>query len=167
MNSKEKDDWLVQVFDQYQGRLLRYTKRFTDSDTAQEVVQEAYLRLVKEPLEKVQGYELPWLFRVCRNQVLDRLKKEGRVDSLDLDFPFSGDGSDQKIEKKQNQSLVLELMTELKSNQKEVVLLKFQEDLSYKEISEITGHSVTHVGVILHEALKSLRNNFQLKTGGL
>ena len=42
-------------------------------------------------------------------------------------------------------------------NQREVIRLKFQNDLSYKEIAEVTGLSATNVGFLLHVALKKLR----------
>ena len=52
---------------------------------------------------------------------------------------------------------MLALVEGLPEHQQEVVRLKFQEGLSYKEISRITTHSVSYVGVLLHEALKSIR----------
>jgi len=51
----------------------------------------------------------------------------------------------------------------LPSNQREVVRLKFQNDLSYKEIAEVTGLTVTNVGFLLHTALKALRNRMKLE----
>jgi RNA polymerase sigma-70 factor (ECF subfamily) len=45
----------------------------------------------------------------------------------------------------------------LPANQQEVVRLKFQNSLSYKEISAITGLSVTNVGYLLHTAIQTLR----------
>ena len=46
---------------------------------------------------------------------------------------------------------------ELPDNQQEVIRLKFQNDLSYREISEITGLSVSNVGFLLHVGIKRLR----------
>ncbi len=41
----------------------------------------------------------------------------------------------------------------LPEREREVVRLKFQERLSYKEIADVTGHSVSHVGVMIHNAI--------------
>jgi RNA polymerase sigma-70 factor (ECF subfamily) len=49
------------------------------------------------------------------------------------------------------------MLDRLPKNQREVVYLKFQCDLSYKEISEVTKLSVTNVGFLMHTALKNLR----------
>ncbi|MEM9420291.1 MAG: sigma-70 family RNA polymerase sigma factor, partial [Planctomycetota bacterium] len=52
---------------------------------------------------------------------------------------------------------VLRRLAALPDPQQEVVRLKFQADLSYKQIAEVTGLTVSHVGVLLHQALKTLR----------
>lgn len=64
----------------------------------------------------------------------------------------------QNMIQKENQSRVIALVSSLNENQQEVIRLKFQEGFSYKEISEITGHSVSHVGVLIHEAVAKLRH---------
>jgi RNA polymerase sigma-70 factor (ECF subfamily) len=45
----------------------------------------------------------------------------------------------------------------LPANQQEVIRLKFQSGLSYREISRVTGLTVSHVGVLIHTGLKSIR----------
>ena len=52
---------------------------------------------------------------------------------------------------------VFRLLDGLPKNQREVVYLKFQCDLSYKEISEVTQLTVTNVGFLIHTALKNIR----------
>lgn len=61
------------------------------------------------------------------------------------------------------------LMGNLPEREQEVLRLKFQNGLSYKEISEITELSVSNVGFILHKTLKELRSQFQQQRerGGL
>ena len=61
------------------------------------------------------------------------------------------------IEREETMSQVLRLMNSLPKNQREVLRLKFQGDLSYKEISEITRLSVTNVGFLIHTALRAIR----------
>lgn len=52
---------------------------------------------------------------------------------------------------------VLQMLARLPDNQQEVIRLKFQQGLSYKEISSVTGLSVTNVGFLIHTGLKRLR----------
>lgn len=76
-----------------------------------------------------------------------------------------------QLEAAQTQSEILRAISALPSNQREVVRLKFQNDLSYKEIAEVTGLSVTNVGFLLHTAIEAMRRQMgagskKVKSGG-
>lgn len=65
---------------------------------------------------------------------------------------------DQAAERRDAHIQILQLMQALPESQREVVRLKFQNGLSYKEIAEVTELSVGNVGFLLHTALKTLRS---------
>lgn len=71
--------------------------------------------------------------------------------------PGDGLAPNERIEQKEAGGFLLRIVATLPPRQQEVLQLKFQNDLSYQEISEITHLSVSHVGVLLHTALKTLR----------
>lgn len=71
--------------------------------------------------------------------------------------PSSQPPPTEQIERTELAAHVLELLTRLPDNQQEVIRLKFQQGLSYKEISSVTGLSVTNVGFLIHTGLKRLR----------
>ena len=55
---------------------------------------------------------------------------------------------------------VLSALDNLPENQQEVIRLKFQNGFSYRQISEITGHSVSNVGFLIHSGMKTLKAKF-------
>jgi RNA polymerase sigma-70 factor (ECF subfamily) len=61
------------------------------------------------------------------------------------------------MESRDTEQSLLKLLDRLTPNQQEVIRLKFQNDLSYKEIADLTQLSVTNVGFILHTGLRKLR----------
>ena len=61
------------------------------------------------------------------------------------------------LDQKQTVNQILHVIETLPKNQREVIYLKFQCDLSYKEISEITKLSVSNVGFLIHTAVRSIR----------
>ena len=65
------------------------------------------------------------------------------------------------LQKKESLSRVQSMLADLSENQQEVVRLKFQAGLSYREISDVTGLSVSNVGFLLHTAIKTLRQNLR------
>jgi DNA-directed RNA polymerase specialized sigma24 family protein len=58
---------------------------------------------------------------------------------------------------------VLHALATLSTDQQEVVRLKFTDGLSYREISEVTGHTVSNVGVLIHTAIKKIRELLNAK----
>ena len=102
-----------------------------------------------------------WLYTVCRRQALDVLRKETRMKTLDhaqaavCECPLPTQVS--AVERQESQSQLLRLLADLPANQQEVVRLKFQDGLSYRDIAEITGLTSSNVGYLLHVALKRLR----------
>jgi RNA polymerase sigma-70 factor (ECF subfamily) len=62
-----------------------------------------------------------------------------------------------EAEKSESAAEVMQMLERLPESQKEAIVLKFGHGLSYKEIAEITGHSVSNVGVLIHTGLKTVR----------
>ena len=160
MNSDQtnKQYAFERVVSQYEGALLRYAARVTNSsDAAQDVVQVAFLRLYEhwkeelEPSPKMSN----WLYRVTHNCAVDHIRRESRRSEMhkaqakerpdSVKFAFGG-----------YTDTVLNALVVLDMREKQLVLLKVFEEKSYKEISEITGLTVTNVGYILHNSMKKM-----------
>jgi RNA polymerase sigma factor (sigma-70 family) len=160
MEDAMKSTWIVETLNQYESQLIRYAAWILgDADRAREVVQETFLRLCKEKPERVESHLAQWLFTVCRNLAFDVRKKENRMSPLTDPETVAAvaDRPGQSLEQDETMSQVLRIMDTLPTNQREVLRLKFQCDLSYKEISEITRLSVTNVGFLIHTAIKAVR----------
>lgn len=157
----KKIEWLKTQVVLHEKRLLRFLTRFVSEEPARDIVQDAFLKLWKESLENVEGRETEWLFTVCRNQALDLLRREKRVKSEpieNVDLASTDLPADKNIEAGESQSKVTKAISQLTASQQEVIRLKFQEGFSYKDISKITGHSISHIGVLIHEAMKVLKS---------
>jgi RNA polymerase sigma factor (sigma-70 family) len=61
------------------------------------------------------------------------------------------------LDERRTVSQILQVVETLPKNQREVIYLKFQSDLSYKEISEVTRLSVSNVGFLIHTAVRAIR----------
>jgi RNA polymerase sigma-70 factor (ECF subfamily) len=154
MDDTAKSQWIVEVLDRYETPLVRYaTWIMGNVECAREIVQETFLRLCKEDHSSISNYVAPWLFTVCRNLAFDARKKEGRMTPLgDVEI-----GVPAGLDDRQTVSQILQIVETLPKNQREVIYLKFQCDLSYKEISSITNLSVSNVGFLIHTAVRAIR----------
>lgn len=175
-NGQDRKRWFEQIMHDQQAGLVRYTYSLThDVERARDIVQEAFLKLWDDPSKNVDAYCAPWLFTVCRNRAIDIQRKESKMQSLNpVDqgrLVDKTDNPETALQKRQEQAVLPALLAQLTKGQQEFVRLKFESELSYKEIAEVTGHSVSNVGVQLHNAIKKLRQLHTIHTqnsaGGL
>ena len=169
MEETDKSDWIRSALAQHEGSLLRYAVSITgDPDRARDVVQDTFLRLWSEDPVRLNGCLAEWLFTVCRHRAIDVQRKENRMTALtdiDLETRASAEPDPaQAAEQSESTGAVLRLLDTLPPNQREVIRLKFQNGLSYQEISRITSLTVTNVGFLLHTGLKTLRARLQSET---
>ena len=158
--------WLQRLVRRFELPLLQYASRIVGCpERARDVVQDTFLRLQEHGPGRdalAEGNAAArWLFTVCRHRVLDVCRKEHRITSLDQEMaeaiPSSQPGPAETLVRKEAAGFVRRLLEELPARQQEVIQLKFQHDLSYQEISEITRLSVSNVGFLIHRGLKALR----------
>lgn len=154
---------IEEVMEQYQSQLLRYATRvLNNAEAAQDVVQDAFVRLYRN-WKKVLGRGVPikgWLYRTTHNAAVDYIRKESRLRDLhDRQSDFtelspSGDEVQQELDSRY--ALVLQNLGVLTAKEREVLVLRLQEGMSYKEIAQVIRRSEGYVGTLIHTATKKL-----------
>jgi len=160
-------DWLRAILERHETALVRYAYRLTgDVEVARDVVQDTFLTLCRQGPGSIEDHVVPWLFRVCRNRALDVIKTrhpDSPITEMEHRVPDEHDDPGDLLERKEKLSLVLDLLDTLPRNQRETIALKFQNGLSYKEISSVTGLSVTNVGFLIHTGLKTIKERLSVE----
>lgn len=157
-----RDQMVQGAMRDYEARLVRYAcSILNDLDRARDVVQETFIKLYQQEPEKVTRALKSWLFTVCRNRCFDVMRKESRMVLVSDEMIASSRRTDQDpskdLQRQEAKGEVLRFLERLPENQREVIRLKFQNDMTYKEISEVTNLSVSNVGFLIHTGLKRLR----------
>jgi len=158
-----KAETIEELFNALESPLLNYALRLAgELSVAEDIVQEAFMKLhaqfeqVREPRR--------WLYRTVHNLALNHRRNSAKIISLNsrVDEPEGNDAMDpqplpdEQIARWEGIGLVRLGMEALDERSREVLRLKFTENLSYKEISERTGLKIGHVGYLLHHALKAM-----------
>jgi RNA polymerase sigma-70 factor (ECF subfamily) len=158
-----KAETIEELFTVLESPLLNYALRLAgDPGVAEDMVQEAFMKLhaqfeqVREPRR--------WLYRTVHNLALNHRRNFAKIISLDsrAEEGESGDATDpqplpdEQIARSEGIGLVHLGMDALDERSREVLRLKFTDNLSYKEISARTGLKIGHVGYLLHHALKTM-----------
>ncbi|NOS72758.1 MAG: sigma-70 family RNA polymerase sigma factor [Verrucomicrobia bacterium] len=158
---------MEELFAALESPLLGYALRIVgDRSTAEDLVQEAFMKLHAQ-FEDVREPER-WLYRTVHNLALNHRRDNARMSQL---TPLPADSSrescesnatdesplpDEQIARAEGIGLVRLSLKTLDKRSREIVHLKFNEDLSYAEISKRTGLKTGHVGYLLHHALKTI-----------
>lgn len=152
------------VLEEFEEPLLGYAARLTgDAEAARDVVQEVFLRLCREGAG-LNGRMPQWLFAVCRNLAIDAKRKGGRMTTMTAMSPAMEailaarpEGAAVANESGEAGGDLLALLETLPEGQQEVIRLRLGAGLSYKQIAEVTGHTVSNVGFLMHTGLAKLR----------
>lgn len=123
-----------------------------DKYLAEDIFQDAFLKMIKTIKDgryAEQGKFLPWAVRVAHNLCMDHFRKTRQLipvtlpDGQDIctllgtaELPSDG------IERRQSHDDVRKMVEDLPEEQREVIVLRIYADLSFKEISELTGVSI-------------------------
>jgi RNA polymerase sigma-70 factor (ECF subfamily) len=168
-NPGARRQWVLAVLDRYEAPLVRYAARLLgDGDSAREAVQHAFLQLCERSAEEFHdGREAPWLFRVCRNKALDLIRlRQRQTRQGEADMAALVGREPDPAEAAERQDLCGELarqVAQLPAGQREAIDL-WCEGFSYRQISEIAGQSEGNVRVLVHRAIKQLRQCLKVQS---
>ena len=158
-----REQFIERALAEYESPLVGYAYGFVrDFDRARDVVQDTFIRLCRQDVEKVRDGLKSWLFTVCRNRALDILRKESRMTELEEDtrggVVSDALTPDELAEREDRLDEVMRYLDRLSDNQRTVILMKFRDGLSYQEIAERTGLTSGNIGFLIHTGLKRLRS---------
>jgi len=153
---------LRQVFETEESPLLRFAFGLVGRrEVAEDLVQDAFLKLHAH-WDDVNNPRA-WLFKTVRNLALNHLrdhKRETHIDDSD-DFKSQSPEPDQTLGRLEAIGTLQLLVAELEPADRQLITLKYHENLKYDQISQRTGLSVGNVGYKLHHALKSLADSLR------
>jgi RNA polymerase sigma factor (sigma-70 family) len=136
--------------------LYRFMLRFTDADTAKDIVQDCFEKLwIKR--ETVDGEKAKsYLFTAAYNTMIDKKRKDKRMDFVETTPAYSAQIHTGNPDLQELLHNALNLLPEI---QKTVIILRDYEGYSYEEIGEITRLNESQVKVYIFRARVTLKNH--------
>jgi RNA polymerase sigma-70 factor (ECF subfamily) len=162
-------DLLNRLVERYQYRLFRYLVYLTTNrETAEDLFQETWIRV----LDRGHQYDgqsrfETWLFAIARHLVLDlhRRKTPHSLDALtEVEFATPDPSPADLLSERETRSALQGSLDELPALYREVLLLRFQEELGLEEIAAVLGAPLTTVKSRLYRGLEALRGRFGEKS---
>jgi len=161
-----------ELIERYETKLKRYARKFlSTAEDIEDLVQDVFVKAYTN----IQSFDdslrfSPWIYRIAHNVFVNELKKKSRrgvgvfdVDTILPNLPAKEEADADAIESELRAEMG-ELVGELKSKYREVVVLYYFEELSYQEISDVLKIPVTTVGVRMNRGRQKLRSLYKERT---
>jgi RNA polymerase sigma-70 factor (ECF subfamily) len=142
--------------------------KVTDRDIADDIFQDTFIKVIKTLKSNSyneEGKFLPWVMRISHNLIVDHFRRNKKMPMFRETEEFSifsimTDNSpnvENRIITEQVESDLQRLIEELPDDQKEVLQMRIYQDLSFKEIADLTGVSINTALGRMRYALMNLR----------
>ncbi len=166
-----------ELIDKYTSPLYNFTVRLTDKENAPDIIQDVFIKIWKN----INSFDIEkssfktWLFTIAQNTIVDFWRKskdvEGKKKILSFsdledknnDYVFSENIQDESLlpdealQKLQDKELLNKLIDKLPESYKTVLILHYQEDITFLEIGKILGKPQNTVKSYHHRAIIKLR----------
>lgn len=160
----------VEVYEEFFDLVYAYVARRTRSrDDAEDMTAEVF-RKALESLSRFKWTGAPfgaWLLRIASNLIADRAKRTARDMSADFSLSKNAQGAKQAqqtdLEDAERRAHLFRLVESLSSDQQNVVVMRFAEEKSIREIAEELGRSEGAVKQLQFRALENLRKKISLQ----
>jgi len=164
------------LVDRHQERVFSYLMGMVrDREVANDLFQETFLKVISALSKErgsytVQGKFLGWVLRIARNAALDHLRARKKWKDVsfsngedELDYwdrlPDQGPSADILIHRSEQSEVLQASIDALPEEQREVLLLRHEADMTFKEIAELTGCSINTALGRMRYALINLRRH--------
>ncbi len=165
------------LIERYEAKLLRYVLRISQVSTeeAEEVLQEAFLKAWVnihsfDPSLKFSS----WIYRIVHNETISlhrKHKSRGLDKKISIEenlFEIHDEAKDLEtaLDTKLQADAVRDCLNRLPKNYRDVLVLRYLEDQSYEEISDIIKKPIGTVGTLVNRAKKAFQANYNPQSHG-
>jgi len=152
------------LYDKYFDQIYRYVyRRVSDKETVHDLVSQTFF----DALSHIKSFEWrgypfsSWLYKIAHNNVLKWYREQSKGHKVNLDD--IGELVDHEVDlnrdasRNEKQLEVQKVIDQLDAEEREIIRLKFFEEVSNIEIAEIMGLSANHIGVKVYRTLKKVK----------
>lgn len=158
-----------ELMKRYSAKLFRYGRQFLkNSDNIEDVVQDVFIKTYQNinSFDTTQRFS-PWIYRIAHNTYINAIKKQnsGPLYLFDFDTLISHTAIEEdpmvkEREQKEIKEIVDKGLSEIEPKYREILVLYYIEDFSYKEIADILKVPMGTVGVRVMRAKKILKDRY-------
>jgi len=154
-----------EIVKRYQNKIYYYVNRLINNlSESEDITQDVFIKVFRN----LNGFDInrkfsSWVYRIAHNEAVNYLKKKSHIKVLSLDQNefflntlSTGEDIVEKIIKKENKEKIKKLIEKLSFSYREIIYLRYFEEKSYEEISDILRKPINTVGTLINRAKSQL-----------
>lgn len=158
---KGDKDAFGQIYKIYFNKIYRYCRiQLSSEEAAQDTAQETFFKAWKaiSTFSNYDGSSIQaYLFRIARNTIIDLSRKKPEL-SLDNALEVeTNDNFEDELNKKEDIEMVQQALLKLEEDDRQIVVLRFFEEMPHEQIAQVTGLNTGTIRVKLHRVLNKLK----------
>lgn len=159
------EEKFLNAYDEHSESIFRHIYfRVNHKETTEDIVQETFFkawRYISSGEKEIENFKT-FFYTVANNLIIDHYRQKPRqvlsLEEREQDIPQEPE-QEKQAEQVINKELTKKYINILKDEWKQIIIYRYVNGLSMKEISEITGKSSGNIRIIIHRAIKSIKNN--------
>ena len=160
--SNTRQQYVLSAFDKFERQLTRYALRMLhrDHEKAADAVQFTFMKLCEQDSAKPDGQLKSWLYTVCRNRIIDDVRKNGRFKAAESELAnrhAKQSGDPEKFAADKDDLRLLKNQIDQMTDQDRELIDLWSHGFKHAEIADIVARKPGTIRVQLHRAIKALR----------
>jgi RNA polymerase sigma-70 factor (ECF subfamily) len=155
-------DALAGLIERYQAPLRYFISRLSDNpETAEDIFQDTWLTVIRRihSLKKTDAFS-SWLYRIARHKVYQRFRRKRKLSELNENIAVPND-TENDVFSTEDAAKIHRCLKELLPEYKEVLMLRFLEQMSYEQISQVINCKLGTVKSRIHYAKLALKKEME------
>lgn len=155
------------LYDFYLDKIYRFIYyRVSHREVAEDLSSQVFLKAIKaiSSADFTDRNFSAWLYKIAYNLIIDHYRSEKKDINIDdvINY-FSGQDLLLEVDKNRKVELIKEAMNFLNAKQKNILIMRVWDELSYREISNITGDSEANCKVVFSRTVSKLKDNLPIE----
>ncbi len=155
-------DALAELIERYEAPLRYFISRLSaNPETAEDIFQDTWLTVIRriQSLKKTGAFST-WLYRIARNKVYQQFRRKRKLSELDQNIAVPNN-TENDVFSPEDAVKVHRCLKELLPEYREVLMLRFLEQMSYEQISQVINCRLGTVKSRIHYAKLALKKEME------
>lgn len=163
--NKESTEF-ISIYEKYFSSIYRFIYYKTyNTEITEDITSQTFLKALENynKYDSTKGSFSSWLYRIARNLVIDHYRKKNKTVNINDVWELAGNENVEiDVQNKEQHERIKEILKSLPLKQRDIVIMKIWQDMTYKEIAEVLGSTEAGCKMMFSRTMAKIRETISL-----